>query len=133
MHIRNGGGNMETEIQVKYNTHLGDSFDDDEDPQVIKELIEEHIQEYCEEHKIDRNDVTVIPEFKPERKSIESAELKGILVHGVNAKYSCEELIEFLEDQLRWIKGNRGQIVFPKRSNQTSLINRDLINRRKKK
>lgn len=51
---------IETEIEVKFKTTLGDSFDDGENEQTIKDLIEQHIQDFADEHNIDRNDIKVV-------------------------------------------------------------------------
>lgn len=51
---------IETEIEVNFRTTLGDNFEDDEDTEGNKKLIEQHIQDYCEEHKIDRHNVKII-------------------------------------------------------------------------
>lgn len=55
--------NVETKIKVKrktYTTELSDSFDDNEDIETIKDLVEQHIDDYCKEHEIDRCDIEVI-------------------------------------------------------------------------
>ena len=48
---------IETEIEVKYKTTLGDSCDENLSGQDIKDLVEEHINEFCEENGIHRSDI----------------------------------------------------------------------------
>ena len=51
---------IETEIKVIYKTLLGDSFYSKISKRVVAELIEKHIQDYCEECNISRGDTTII-------------------------------------------------------------------------
>ena len=51
---------IDTEIKVSFQTSIGDSFQDNEDAEVIGEQIEEHIKDFCEEHHIDRQDVQIV-------------------------------------------------------------------------
>ena len=51
---------MQIEIEIKFTTTLGDSFDDDEKKETTEVLIEQHITDFCEEHNIDRSDVRII-------------------------------------------------------------------------
>lgn len=51
---------IETEIEVKFRTTLGDSFDDDEDKNVMEALIEQHIQDFANEHNIDKDCIKII-------------------------------------------------------------------------
>lgn len=51
---------IETEIEVKFRTTLGDSFDDDTSKKEQKDMIEQHIEDFCDEHKIDRSDVRIV-------------------------------------------------------------------------
>ena len=55
---------IETEIEVKYRTTIGDNFSKDVAEELadegIKDFVEKHIKEYCEEHGLDRTDVRII-------------------------------------------------------------------------
>jgi len=53
---------VETWFKVEFEDCIGDSFDDETDEATIKELVEQHLQDWCEEHGIDRNDVSIIKE-----------------------------------------------------------------------
>lgn len=50
----------ETEIEINFKTTLGDGFDEDEHPDTIRGAIEQHIEDYCNEHKINRDDVRIL-------------------------------------------------------------------------
>jgi len=50
---------FETEIEVRFRTSFGDSFDDYTDKSVVDDLIEKHIDDWCCEHGIDRQDVYI--------------------------------------------------------------------------
>lgn len=54
---------IETELKIDFNTIIGDEFDDETSKEEMKESIEEHIQDWCNEHKIERSDVTAINEL----------------------------------------------------------------------
>lgn len=51
---------VETLLKINYKTTIGDSFDDDISEEEKNELIEKHIQEYCQEHDISPLSVTII-------------------------------------------------------------------------
>lgn len=51
--------NIETEIEIKFKTTLGDSFSEGTDTETINTLIEEHIQDFCKEHRINRINVKI--------------------------------------------------------------------------
>ena len=51
---------IETDIKVSYKTVLGDSFYSKISKRALAELIEKHIQDYCEEFNIGREDITII-------------------------------------------------------------------------
>lgn len=46
---------VETYFKVAYEDCIGDDFDEKESKKVIAELIEEHLKEYCREHKLERS------------------------------------------------------------------------------
>lgn len=50
----------ETIIKIEYQDLLGDSFDEDTSEKEMEELIEEHIIDYCKEHKINRSNVKIL-------------------------------------------------------------------------
>lgn len=51
---------METELEVKFKTTLGDSFNDNIKEKDKQALIEQHIQDFCGEHNIERKDVKIV-------------------------------------------------------------------------
>lgn len=53
--------NVETWIKIEYEDMLGDDFgDDNPSKKVIRDAVEQHIQDYCDEHNIDRSAVKII-------------------------------------------------------------------------
>lgn len=55
---------IETEIEIKFRTTLGDYFEDDTDEETIKALVEQHIQDFCNEHHIERTEIKTISQTK---------------------------------------------------------------------
>lgn len=51
---------IETCFKVEYEDCIGDHFPDDMHAEDINKLIEEHLKDYCKEHKIDRSCITII-------------------------------------------------------------------------
>jgi len=51
---------IETEIKVEIRTTLGDNFSDDIPREDLNELVEQHIQEWCNERQIERTDVYIV-------------------------------------------------------------------------
>ncbi len=49
-----------THIKVEFETTLGDTYDKDTKEEDIKDRVESHIKEWCEEICIDRKDVKII-------------------------------------------------------------------------
>ncbi len=54
---------IETELKIDFNTIIGDEFEDKTPIEEMKEGIEQHIQDWCDEHDIDRTDVNYINEL----------------------------------------------------------------------
>ncbi len=51
---------VETEIKVSYKTVLGDNFDSKISKRDLVDIIEKHIQGYCHEHDLSREDIKII-------------------------------------------------------------------------
>ena len=51
---------IETKIRAVIDTWLGDEFDDNATKEEIDALVEQHIEEYCNEHEIEEADVKII-------------------------------------------------------------------------
>ena len=51
---------IETWFKVEFQDCIGDSFDDATDEKTIKELVEQHLQDWCEEHKIERTCMKIL-------------------------------------------------------------------------
>lgn len=54
---------IETELKIDFNTIIGDEFEDGTPKEEMKEMIETHIKDWCDEHGIERTDVTEINEL----------------------------------------------------------------------
>ncbi len=51
---------IETWFKVEFEDSIGDNFEENTTEEDRKSLIEEHVKDYCKEHKIDRGSVTII-------------------------------------------------------------------------
>lgn len=49
-----------TRIKIEYETELGDGTDKSHTLQDIKDFVDEHIDDYCREHNLDRDVVKII-------------------------------------------------------------------------
>jgi len=58
---------IETEIECKYSTILGDWVDEGSSEEDIDSAVEGHIQDWCIEHKVDRKDVSIVVNNKTKR------------------------------------------------------------------
>jgi len=54
---------IETELKIDFNTTIGDTFDEETSKEDMKGSIEQHIQDFCNEHGIERSDVTATNEL----------------------------------------------------------------------
>ena len=51
-----------TWFKVEYKDSIGDHFDGKMSEKLREKLIKQHLQDYCDEHQIDRKDITIIKE-----------------------------------------------------------------------
>ena len=51
---------IETEVKISYKTVLGDHFDSKIGKKVVGDLIEKHVQDYCKEHGLSREDIKIL-------------------------------------------------------------------------
>jgi hypothetical protein len=51
---------VETRFKVEFEDCVSDSFEDDTPEEEMQVLIEEHIRDYCREHGIEREHLTIL-------------------------------------------------------------------------
>lgn len=51
---------IETWFKVEFEDSIGDSFEENTTEEERERLIEEHLEDYCKEHGIDRETITII-------------------------------------------------------------------------